>query len=133
MRIDDNTDISNTKPLGNRVSVIGLGSQFDSNSPFDSDYLIYPRYKKDLSFTTSTDYQKINYDIRLTPQPSNNFVRLEGKTEDLQVIEIYSLTGKLISIQAFKPEIETILDSGVYLLKVKGQNISYSLKLLIQK
>lgn len=86
-----------------------------------------------MSFTTSTDDQKINYDIRLTPQPSNNFVRLEGKTEDLQVIEIYSLTGKLISIQAFKPEIETILDSGVYLLKVKGQNISYSLKLLIQK
>ncbi len=133
MRIDDNTDIANTKPLGNRVSVTGLGSQFDSNSPFDSDYLIYPRYKKDLSFTTSTEEEILDRTIKLNPQPAQNIFRFEGNVEGIQFIEIYNLTGKLLLRMPFNSEIETSLNSGLYLLKMIGDSQSQSLKLIIQK
>lgn len=49
LRIDADTDIFGTDaPIG-VFSVIGIGSQFDSDEPFDEGYQIIPRYAEDLS------------------------------------------------------------------------------------
>jgi hypothetical protein len=49
MRIDADTDIYGTEPPQGTFSIIGIGSQFDPESPYDEGYQIVPRYLEDLS------------------------------------------------------------------------------------
>lgn len=49
MRIDADTDIFGSEPPQGTFTVVGIGGQFDSDSPFDEGYQILPRYLEDLS------------------------------------------------------------------------------------
>ncbi len=51
LRIDSDTDIDGTPTPTGRLSIVGLATQFDSSSPFDSGYQILPRTTGDISAT----------------------------------------------------------------------------------
>jgi hypothetical protein len=50
IRIDSDTDIDGTAPPAGTFSIIGVLGQFDSSSPFDSGYQLFPRIR-------ATDFQ----------------------------------------------------------------------------
>lgn len=65
LRIDSDTDVDGTTPPNGYFDLIGLGGQYDFNSPFDSAYILLPRYKQDVILksqkvlTFETDSQRV--------------------------------------------------------------------------
>ena len=80
-----------------------------------------------------------NNDILIYPNPAINYVRIDLKTDDYVLIEIYDALGKLvktrISSREHSVKINTEdLNKGVYYVNVKlKNNINFSKKLLINK
>ena len=58
--IDDNTDISSGPASGTKLSLMGLGGQFDSTDPFDRDQIL--RYSSDLHLDNCQPKCKQRYD-----------------------------------------------------------------------
>ncbi|MEW6730990.1 MAG: Calx-beta domain-containing protein [Acidobacteriota bacterium] len=54
LRVDSDTNIDGTPTPTGTFSLIGLASQFDTSSPFDSGYQILPRATTDIILATST-------------------------------------------------------------------------------
>jgi plastocyanin len=53
MRVDSDTDIDGTPAPTGMFNVVGAGGQFDSSSPFDEGYQIFPRDLLDITLITS--------------------------------------------------------------------------------
>jgi beta-lactamase superfamily II metal-dependent hydrolase len=51
LRIDSDTNIDGTPTPNGILSIVGIATQFDSSSPFDSGYQILPRSTSDISAT----------------------------------------------------------------------------------
>lgn len=72
--------------------------------------------------------------IRLFPVPSGNFIYLEGMSGGLNTIELYTLTGQLVSIaqthaSSYRSDISA-LAPGLYLARVKNMIGSYETKFI---
>lgn len=57
LRIDADTDVFGTPAPEGRFSVIGIGGQFDADSPYDSGYQLLPRYLADFTEPISATYE----------------------------------------------------------------------------
>jgi len=57
LRIDASSDIFGTDAPEGVFSIIGIGGQFDSSSPFDEGYQIQPRYLADMSGFVTADFE----------------------------------------------------------------------------
>lgn len=55
LRIDNDVDLYGTPPPTGQFTVIGLGTQFDSSSPFTEGYQLMPRYQEDIIQISSKD------------------------------------------------------------------------------
>ncbi|MDQ3141638.1 MAG: lamin tail domain-containing protein [Bacteroidota bacterium] len=121
MRIDDNCDLSTTQPLGSKLNVKGIGSQFDVSSPFDSDYQILPRYKADITWLTATsNNEPIN--IHIQPLPVSHVIHLTGDLDLFNEFEIVSIDGKLLKKGTVTADIHFDSDGGIYFLRLKHRN-----------
>ena len=65
---------------------------------------------------TSTDNNFFNDEIRVFPNPTNGEITIKS-TSKIEAIEVYDLTGKLMSIE--KATSFTIPTKGVFILKIK--------------
>jgi predicted extracellular nuclease len=82
MRIDSDTDIdSSTAPVGT-FDVTGIGSQYDSSSPYDEGYQIFPRQLTDIFvypfIPTYTIDQVDNTDADGVPDSLNVYCKVVG-------------------------------------------------------
>ena len=69
------------------------------------------------------DFQRT---ISVTPNPFNNYFIIEGVENDL--IELYDLHGKILQSKFNDNVFDTeSLKRGVYILFIKGKNISFKL------
>ncbi|MBK9272376.1 MAG: lamin tail domain-containing protein [Saprospiraceae bacterium] len=123
MRIDDNTDLASTKPNTTRITVTGIGSQFDNTIPYDGDYQIMPRYRADIDFLSSdNDIDLPLTSIRIYPNPTKGEIHFHGSYEDIILTEIFSLDGKSIICKNFQTTEFLSLQTGVYLCKLTKSN-----------
>ena len=68
--------------------------------------------------TTSIDDTNGNYDISIAPNPSNGYLHVDSPIE-LEKCEIYSLAGTMLKTVYDQKTIDvSILDKGMYFLKV---------------
>jgi hypothetical protein len=89
LRIDAEVDLFSMLAPDGTFDVIGIGSQFDFNSPFDEGYQIMPRYNDDILIkptilngdqtvcpgdSISVDYQNVTYDWYGTNEMTNAHV-----------------------------------------------------------
>ncbi|NOT38646.1 MAG: T9SS type A sorting domain-containing protein, partial [Saprospiraceae bacterium] len=132
MRIDDNTDLSNTMPGGNKVTVIGLGNQFDQSLPYTEGYQIWPRYKSDVSFTTDIDNESVQKDLAIIPNPSQNYFTILNEKHRYSNIEIYNTDGILCDTQVYQKTISHTLKPGLYFLRLLHENGHDTIKFLTQ-
>ena len=132
VRIDDNCSLSTQPAPTAPFNIKGLIGQFDSESPFDEAYQLFPRYIADFVPVSSTaDEQDRN--LYLSPNPANNFTRIMGLDQSAEV-SVFNLSGQLL----LKGNNLTTLDvsgfiQGLYFVEVKTLTSSKILKLSINR
>jgi len=56
LRIDSDCDLFGTNPPEGTFNVVGIGSQFDTDVPYDSGYQLFPRYIEDVQDEVLADF-----------------------------------------------------------------------------
>jgi len=127
LRIDDATDLySQTAPVGN-FSVYGFGSQFDTQSPFDSGYQLLACSG---SLVTAIDHFDDQNTIQIYPNPTEETVQILS-TENIEKLELYNVLGSQLYSQKCNQNSAQLnlstYSTGLYYIKI------YSSKGIITK
>ena len=133
MRIDNDVDIFGTNPIEEPMNVTGIGSQFDSNAPYEEGYQIIPRYLPDLDIINRIPTPIWSADIRIYPNPVQEQLILESKVA-LDAITVSNLLGQeLLHISQASTK-ETIhlseLERGMYLINIQKGDEWWSMKFI---
>lgn len=87
----------------------------------------------------STDELNISNKLTISPNPAKNEINLNSKNlKGNYSIKIYNMTGSLVKEASYNPANNksislSNLTNGVYVIKIEGDNISHSQKLIIKK
>ena len=77
--------------------------------------------------------------VTISPNPAKNEINLNSKNlKGNYSIKIYNMTGSLVKEASYNPANNksislSNLTNGVYVIKIEGDNISHSQKLIIKK
>lgn len=89
--------------------------------------------------TLGVEDNSLETQLILSPNPANNFVRLTNQTNiPLESLAIYDMNGRLVDIisltnmQLEKQVDVSVLSSGIYLMKILGENASTIKRLIIK-
>ena len=118
MRIDDNTDLSTVMITGDKITVSGLGGQFDQTLPYNEGYQIWPRYKSDVTIISETTEEFANDKLGIMPHPSNDFFIIYNANKNYTEIQITNMEGSNIMNIPFQNKIEHQLKSGFYIIRL---------------
>ena len=91
MRIDRDVDLYGMSAPDYNFHLTGLGGQFDQSAPYTESYQILPRYFEDLEMTTSIENFKKEDNLKLFPNPTDDFVIIENNKwyENLLVTNVF--------------------------------------------
>ena len=119
IRVINLTTLSNEPaPVGN-FNITGLGSQFDSSSPYTDGYQLVPRYKEDLELTGASKASVLNSGINLYPNPVSNELSISSIYE-FSKVTIQNINGlTLHSYQSVTKIDVSRLPVGMYILKLQ--------------
>ncbi len=133
MRIDADVNIFGTPAPVGVFNLTGIGGQFDSSSPFDAGYQIFPRYLEDIDFVSSVLDPSLAEGLKLYPNPVSNWLTLESPLGFDQIL-ISNALGQ--QVQLFK-NIDTkaqfdlsALPAGVYTLTLVRKDRAYAVELV---
>jgi hypothetical protein len=124
VRIDNNTDLATYESIplsGGNYTIVGIGSQFDTEFPYSNGYQIMPRYSNDIGI--SLPIVQMTYDkIKIYPNPASGNLNIKSG-ESIESIEIINQLGEVVntvSIHALERTIDiSKLPAGFYTLKIK--------------
>lgn len=120
MRIDADVDIFGTNPPTGTFDLIGLGSQFDNQAPFNDGYQVLPRYLEDIITPPSATIDPaIGAAIKYFPNPVQEVLLVETTTE-LDAIVVTNILGQevktITTVNALNEIDVTTLEQGTYAL-----------------
>jgi plastocyanin/DNA/RNA endonuclease YhcR with UshA esterase domain len=118
MRIDADTELANMMLPGLNFNVTGLGGQYDTDSPYDEGYQLFPRYASDIQVISSTFDQ--NYtEYSVYPNPVQDVLNIDG-VENFSHLVILDMKGRIIQTNALNGnQIDiSMLPSGVYTVMI---------------
>jgi hypothetical protein len=104
-----------------------------------SEFKIEPRDAADITVSTSTQIEKMNYaSVKVFPNPAKDilYINTKGSSETMS-IELYDLSGnKLYSAATTDPsEVHTVnisnFSKGIYFVNLKGNGINKTARLII--
>lgn len=94
VRVDNSTTLAGTAGPGDMMfNLTGIGGQFDSEAPFDSDYQLLPRYEEDLDIISSTVDQKLGSAIKVFPNPAREQLTIALDT-DVALLSLRNALGQ---------------------------------------
>lgn len=127
LRIDKNVVVD--MPEGT-FSIVGIGGQYDSSSPYDDGYQLFPRYNDDITLSSgSNNYNGTSY-IELSPNPAIDFITVSSELE-LTSYELFTIEGKRINKGVDVTNIDVSeLNSGVYFIRIASNNKMYNSKFI---
>jgi len=132
MRIKENTDLFALKnPISSAFKLTGVQAQYCNTIPFNTDYIIQPRYIKDIEFiNTTTEFlekEKLAY-----PNPFENVIYLRPFHHECQNIQLVDCEGKeLLKINKNAEFIDlSKLPSGSYYIKSNQVAASFTQKIV---
>lgn len=135
IRIDNDVDLYNQPAPPQPFDLTGIGGQFDSNSPYLSDYQIAPRYIPDVSTLVGTKEADFSAYVRLTPNPASDRLLLQT---DLPFgrVRIFSATGLAVINIENPAQIQEIqlnsLPAGVYFVQFEKDNAVWTTRFVKQ-
>jgi hypothetical protein len=104
------------------------------NTVFEGSLLMRPVFDTDMNHVLGYKEQvKIEeFDFVLYPNPTNNLVNIKGDIEEIERIDIFDLTGKLVNSYRKNYSIDvTFLNHGIYLMRIVDKNgINYNHKFI---
>lgn len=137
VRIDADTDAFNhnfgTNEFG---SIVGIGGQFDPNSPYDSGYQLMPRDIADFDALVNT--VKVNgnngFQAVAFPNPTTGMTTIQANAEVLQVL-VTDMLGR--QVEAFQPmqsvfQLEANWGAGLYNVTIVSANGSTTQRLVVR-
>lgn len=78
--------------------------------------------------------------IKIYPVPSADYLKIENLSDDMKLLEVFTVTGKKVWEQSLKDKINSSLElnlnhlsSGYYVIRIKGKREQFSQKILITK
>lgn len=135
------TNIVNDIPAPTSAfNLIGIGGQFDNSAPYTTGYQLVPRRAQDFEAITSIGNTLQLAQFNAYPNPTSNVVTLsfENKQNEVMLIDIYDVAGKLIktlatNISAGANNIEINLSNveiGYYFVSLQTTEGVYTTKIL---
>ncbi len=132
IRIDNDVDLFSQSIPNQPFNITAIGSQFDSNSPFNSGYQILPRYAADIEdYVPPVSADEINFEeqVQLYPNPASDVLFV---TSELMLDKIYlhNLLGQ--KVMDFTPDANNsqisvkALSSGLYIMTYEKDGHSWS-------
>ncbi len=115
IRIDKDTNISNTTAPGGMFDVIAVVAQYDASSPYTQGYQLLPRFVEDIIWFPATkitgqpeefNITSTSMDIHWTTETPSNSVLIYGKTTNYEIDTIYvneSVLQHNVSISGLSP------------------------------
>lgn len=151
-RIDSDTEIHDSLmisglSIGDTIcSLVGIGGQYDTNSPFSSGYQIQPYQMKDMD-TVSCQLVNIvdtkrSAKFSLYPNPSNGIFKIitTGLENSNANIVIRDINGRIVydkSILTVETKFENTIDisnnlKGLYFINITTNSISFNKRILLK-
>ena len=132
MYIDDAVDLSTmTAPGGAAIfNFIGIGGQFDSNSPLDGGYQIIPRGSQDIIPLLALNETDNKTNVVISPNPTSDILEVTSSKPHTR-IDVMTTTGKIMASSKFSSIDISFLNSGVYIIQVSYKDgFIYSQKII---
>ena len=132
VRVDSDTDIAGMDFIAvcSTMIVTGIGGQFDSDTPYDSGYQIFPRYFEDISCITSTNDLLEDGVITISPNPTRNMLNISTE-QNLERLEITNVMGQSVLSQNYNTQIDVSnLVKGMYMITFYKENRSHTIKFI---
>ncbi len=124
LRIDADVDLYSQPAPSDSFHVVGIGSQFDPSSPYDSGYQLLPRYSLDIIPIIGREEFEI-LPVRLYPNPVNDQLIIDA-SEPVS-IRVWNTTGILMFEGDIRERTNLSTETwaaGLYLVEVQmGQTI----------
>jgi len=140
----------------NSVSTLVVDTDIDGHSRpnistvgadhFTLDAVLYPPLTVEdvgpSSFIpTSIENTQLNhYPIKIYPNPTTDFLKIDFLTKEMETLQIYTLSGKKIWERSLKDNTNSTLDlninglsNGFYIVRISGQTGLFSQKIFITK
>lgn len=127
MRIDNDTDLYNAPAPTQPFSVVGLGGQFDSSSPYNSGYQIFPRDLNDILLITGVQENKLTASVAVYPNPAKNEVNIVlGEVKGATELFVVNTLGQVVAKTSFTNATTSLnvsnLPAGVYIIRLVQNN-----------
>lgn len=92
VRVDKETDVDNTiqPTVGQKYTIVGLGGQFDTSSPYDGGYQLQPQRASDMVLVATPPPNQVQFSIA---SASVNETLTGSQTYTIQVITNNVITG----------------------------------------
>ncbi len=123
VRIDNDMELYSEPAPEGAFHVIGIGGQFDAETPFSEGYQLLPRYGADFIPISSNKDLLDPSEVLLSPNPVQDILRL---TTDLQIsknVQILNAQGRVWNLNVSNGDLDVSeFPSGMYYLKIKADN-----------
>jgi hypothetical protein len=127
MRIDGDTDIPGGVAPQGIFSVTGVGGQYDSSSPYDSGYQIFPcgMASFDETSTNSINENSLLNSLKAYPNPMIDVLTISNSSNLILSFEVVDVNGKVISTANTVASATSISTStwekGIYFLNFNSE------------
>ncbi|HRQ30095.1 MAG TPA: lamin tail domain-containing protein, partial [Saprospiraceae bacterium] len=136
LRIHPASGLSSAAAPTGTFNVLGIGSQFDSASPYFDGYQLFPRNPLDIGFVNVDDLLGSN-DLTIIPNPAKNHFSIISKENRLDKVMLFDQSGRKVAEYI---DVETgvalsvaDLPDGLYFIRVfDGTRVGFS-KLAVVK
>ncbi len=137
IRIDEQCALYSQPAPAGTFDVIGIGSQNDNSSPYNSGYQLLPRFTTDVIIHSGINETKAG-NLKLYPNPNNGqFVVETGNNVVNGTLQIFDLAGRNVytaTVQGTMLLVDTgILVAGNYTVVVTDNATTYRTRMNLQK
>lgn len=122
LRIDNDCELSSMEAPTGVFHATGIGNQYDTSEPYTEGYQLFPRYATDIDLADQTLEYAADQSVKVFPNPFKDRITINS-ARVIERMEIYDLFGrplKAIFTDDQKSFDLSELDSGIYVLRVKG-------------
>lgn len=136
LRIHPSSGISTLAAPQGTFNAVGIGSQFDSSSPYNEGYQLFPRQPSDLGLSIGIENIS-RFDPVISPNPAGHYFKVIYGENIMDFVQIFDHSGrKMAEFQQVQPGVPLPcgqLAEGLYYIRVvRGKSAGYT-KLLIAK
>lgn len=128
MRIDGDVELSNASIPGQPFDLTGIGSQFDTSSPYSGGYQILPRYADDIDVILTTNDLISTGHIEVYPNPVIDVLNIKTSI-DLEMIQVFDKIGRMVLRTGNISELDVSpLRTGLYILVLTKESKSHTIR-----